>query len=201
MFGMGACLPLIWVARAIGGGAVWLGLVPIAVVLVVAAWYLATGAGKDATVEREKFEAINVRWFDEIASIPAALAEQQSRALLANPAKFECIPGRGECPYSGELAPVLRAFLGQYESVRAVGSQEFIDRKVLTPVYGSMLPGPFLNIGTGECLRLYVKPGEETIYEVDTLNEDAPVDTYPTIHHWVLMQDRLMTADWDKLLQ
>ena len=187
-------------ARSFWGVSFWL-VTPIAAVVLGAAVYYGTRAMlQSGAAEREKFEALYADWLKEIAALPSAEVEQRAQALLADATKFDCVPGTGSFTPPAALAPKLAEFLTRYESVHAVDSEEFIDRRDLAVLEVEPLKEQFLNIGTGECLRLYVKPGEETIYEVDTLNEDAPVDTYPTIHHWVLMQDRLMTADWDKLL-
>jgi hypothetical protein len=126
-----------------------------------------------------------------IETLSAAEAEKRARALLADGGKFEVVRRPADrFPLAEELAGRVRDFFREIESLKAVhGDAELIradiGRSTLNPSY--------IRIGRDiESVEINVRPGEETIYEIDAFDTRKPFAQHASIDHWLLALDEIL---------
>jgi hypothetical protein len=124
-------------------------------------------------------------------SISLGDAAARARAALADPAKFAVVRRQAEAfPHAADLAPYVRDFFREIESLRAVKGDAELTRTDIGP---STLNPKYIRIGRDiESVEINVRPGEETIYEIDAFDPKKPFDEHRSIYHWVLAIDETL---------
>jgi hypothetical protein len=131
---------------------------------------------------------------NEINPLPVSGAGRRAEALLADPAKFQCIvASEGSDPRLEPVAPGLQHFFTQYEGVE---DQVYGSRVGRGEVSVSQMDSHMLRIGLSTAQgELVVRPGEETIYELAYGEPGTPpVRTFTSIYHYLLYVDRMSSV-------
>lgn len=136
----------------------------------------------------------------EILPLSIATARQRAEALLADRTRFRCdkrFREKIEPSRLAVLAPLLREFFERYAFVQPADQAEGSAEEYLTMgIKGEELgldETDLVPIGLVEGGHAYVavKPGSETVYEVDDLcDPERGIHSYPSIYHYLLARDR-----------
>lgn len=129
----------------------------------------------------------------EIKGLPLAEAKRRALAALEDPGRFECVrePLDGVLP-SG-LPGTVRELFSTYSVVQAVAGEARLSRE---DVGRSRYRREFLRIGTNlDDTELVVRPGEESVYEIDGSDADErefEQGGIPTVYHWIVVTEEVL---------
>lgn len=124
----------------------------------------------------------------EVFALSHEEAAKRAEQLMADPQKFVVENARSNAmPLRKELPAELVAFLAKYESVRTVDGEFNVAWKLIGK--SDFRPG-FLRIGTDfDYTEVVVKPGVETIYEIDGGESgESEMTSFPSIFHLIVLR-------------
>jgi hypothetical protein len=125
----------------------------------------------------------------EVFALSHEEAGKRTEQLLADPQKFIVERARSNAvPLRAQLAGELVAFFEKYESVREKNGEFHVSWKLIGE--SDFRPG-FLKIGTdSDSTEIVVKPGMETVYEIDgSESSEAEMTQFPGIFHLIILRD------------
>ncbi|MCX5784519.1 MAG: hypothetical protein NTX59_02415 [Elusimicrobia bacterium] len=122
----------------------------------------------------------------KIAALPLAEAKAKALELLKDPMKFQCIPAK--TPPERELPPSVRELFLVYELIEARDYPKDVrlDQKEML---ASRAAAGFLSIGGYFDEEVAIRPGEDTVYEIDCAQtgKERKQKTFPSIFHWIVL--------------
>lgn len=139
--------------------------------------------GHELTHDERQGSRIDVMDFTEAA--------KAAQAVLSDSSNFVVVRRDvTDSPFARELAQHVRWLFGEIESLKAVrGDAELVRQSIAQ----STLNQSYIRIGRDiESVEIIVRPGEETIYEIDSFDPSKPFAQRRSIYHWLLAVDQAL---------
>ena len=124
-------------------------------------------------------------YWQRLRALPIHEARAEAAGLLSKRDAFATTEGLPEPERFKNWAPELQALLGRYELIECQTGDARISRSQIRPVAGD---AEFTAIGSNENATVVVRPGEDTIYELDAKGNAPPwlAAPLPSLWHWIL---------------
>ena len=144
----------------------------------------------------EKWKSEYVQAQQVVLKLSLEEAAKRSEYLMADPQRFVVEKARPDVvPRRTELAPELVALFSKYESIRTASGEFQVAWNLIGD--SDFRPG-FLRIGADyDHTEVAVKPGVETIYEIDGSGSSVEAETvsFPSIFHLIIVRSRRGTRN------
>ncbi len=138
--------------------------------------------------ESKQFNSRYEKMRNEVFVLYMKDAKELAEALLVDPKKFRCIESQViDIDQFKLLSPTLKEFFTKYEKIRAVFGDMQLNRN---EVELSSSDDAFIKIGTDIECELVVRPGGDTIYQLDSLGVEEP--GFPSVYHLIILTNRIL---------